>query len=395
MTFAISEPRHVGQAIGSPWPLSPALPIAGPGRRPVDPVVVARAAKRTWAACAGRVPAFAGERRRGRFVLASPGKSGLRNGREDERGTTTMTVRIAATALCALALPGAGLAQASDPEAVLIRTLDRAFKPGFLDTSGMRKAPDGSYHRLVTTGDAIMKPSFAKPLEAVRSACTQSGGTLSLLLSAGRAEAARRTATVAIGGERMTIDRGELYHLFTSAPYVGDGLARDGFRWAFRTSHFADRAGTQAEADPPFGLFGCSLAGGATVWAAAIMPNGEPRAYDLPVKVTPITRAGLAARRETLAHAQGAERRRVAAEDAAEAARVARERSEAVRLKPFRAGLTVGSRTNCGLVITVRGPLVQVQLPPNVTGPSGQREFWAPRADLTDAEAPQGCRFGG
>ena len=36
----------------------------------------------------------------------------------------------------------------------------------------------------------------------------------------------------------------------------------------------------------------------------------------------------------------------------------------------------------------------QVQLPPFITGPSGAREFWVRRDEVTDAEAPTGCRYG-
>ncbi len=76
-------------------------------------------------------------------------------------------------------------------------------------------------------------------------------------------------------------------------------------------------------------------------------------------------------------------------------AEIARANAEEIRLRPFRAALHVGSKTNCGTVIAVRSPLVQVQLPPYVTAPSGAREFWVRRDELTDAGPPTGCRFGG
>lgn len=60
----------------------------------------------------------------------------------------------------------------------------------------------------------------------------------------------------------------------------------------------------------------------------------------------------------------------------------------------WRQGMRLGTRTNCGMVIQERGPLVEVQLPPGLTGPSGVRQFWVAREELTPDAAPEGCGFG-
>lgn len=125
--------------------------------------------------------------------------------------------------------------------------------------------------------------------------------------------------------------------------------AKGGFSPLFSTSPFAGRAGRSADADPPFGLFRCNSPSGETVWAVAIMPAGEPIAYDLPIRVIPITRDWIRRHYEAIDH-------KAAMADARRQALAA----EAARLKPFRAGLAIGSKTNCGIVIGVRGPLVLV-----------------------------------
>jgi hypothetical protein len=86
-------------------------------------------------------------------------------------------------------------------------------------------------------------------------------------------------------------------------------------------------------------------------------------------------------------------RQQLLAEDRARQARLAFD-AEQRRLAPWRKSIAVGTSTNCGLVIDVRGPLVQVQLPGNTTGPSGQREFWIKRTELTDHLPVYQCTFG-
>jgi hypothetical protein len=282
-------------------------------------------------------------------------------------------------------------AQSSADERILIQALDKAFRPGFLETRGLRKATDGTYFRLVTTGDAILKPSFGVPLQTLRTACISSGNTLELRISAGKAIGDLAHTSLDIGTEHLTVDRDEMWTWFSIGSRYAHETARNGFAPLFATSYFAERATRSAEADPPFGLFACKTGNGRTVWAAAILPVSGPSDYDLGIKVTPVTAAWIRGHYERAAEADRAARER----ERQRLAGIAHAQAEQVRLRPFRTGLNIGSRTNCGIVIAVRNPLVQVQLPPHIPGPSGIREFWVRRDILTDAQAPDGCNFGG
>lgn len=266
----------------------------------------------------------------------------------------------------------------------LIRSLDQAFKPRFLDTTNPRRLPDGSYSKVVTTGDAVVKPSIDFPLKALRTACSASGYNLRLQISAGRPIGGVVAAQVMIGEEHFQLNRDTLWTWFGGlSDDISSTTAERGFAPLFAGSPFAERATRDADADPPFGLFTCESGNGAMLWAAVVMPMQTVARYDFEARVTPITRAWIRSYHEGRAAADRAARER-------EAARIAEER----RLKPFRDALAIGSRTNCGMVIDVRGPLVQVQLPPSIGGVDGQREFWARRDELTDASPPTGCSFG-
>jgi hypothetical protein len=276
----------------------------------------------------------------------------------------------------------------------LVAALDRAFRPGIMDTNGKRKNADGTYSRSVTTGDAIARSTIAAPLETLKAACTASGGKLDLRLSAGRVTGDQAVA-LEIGGEHLSLNRAELWSWFTITSHYADTTAQLGFAPLFSTSPFANRATSAADAEPPFGLFACRSSQGPALWAAAIMPVGGPTAYDLAVKVTPVTSSWIRTHNAEVESARLAADRAVRETDERQAAAIAHGRAEEARLRPFRAALKIGSRTNCGIVIAVRNPLLQVQLPPNVLGPGGTREFWVPRDQLTDDYPPNGCRFGG
>lgn len=279
-------------------------------------------------------------------------------------------------------------------EQVLIAALDRAYKPGLLDTSDKRKTGDGTYIRLVSTGDAIISSTIASPLSALQKTCANSNASLELRLSAGR-NPTEKPGVLNIAGTRFEVDRTMLWETFSGATRYNLPTLKEGFRAVFSGSRFDDRAAREADQNPPFGLFACKDADGRDKWAAAIMPLGEARTIYVNVELTPITSRWV---REHLAEK---ERKRISAErfereqEERQARAIADAQAEEERLKPFRANLRVGSRTNCGIVIAVRDPLVQVQLPPNVLGPGHEREFWTMRDELTDAYPPNGCRYGG
>lgn len=279
-------------------------------------------------------------------------------------------------------------------EQALVAALDRAFKPGMLDTSNKRKQADGTYIRSVSTGDAIISSTIGDPLAVLRKTCSASNASLELRLSAGR-NPREESGFLNLAGNRMEVDRRMLWSEFAITDHYSFPTQLNGFRPLFSTSPFADRAAREADRDPPFGLFACKSAVGTDIWAAAIMPLGGPDSIYLTVKLTPITSSWI---RDYLAKKEAdrvSAERFVREEQERQARAVANAQAEETRLRPFRASLRIGSRTNCGIIIAVRNPLVQVQLPPNVLGPGGAREFWVPRDELTDASPPTGCRFGG
>lgn len=63
------------------------------------------------------------------------------------------------------------------------------------------------------------------------------------------------------------------------------------------------------------------------------------------------------------------------------------------RKKKFQSEIKLGTQTNCGMVIDMRGPLVEVQLPANISF-DGQRRFWVAKADLSDDPPARSCSFG-
>ena len=59
----------------------------------------------------------------------------------------------------------------------------------------------------------------------------------------------------------------------------------------------------------------------------------------------------------------------------------------------FRRDLTLGTETNCGTVIQIRGPMVEIAVPPVRLTPNGQSTFWSKRTVV----APPGmapCTYG-
>ena len=67
--------------------------------------------------------------------------------------------------------------------------------------------------------------------------------------------------------------------------------------------------------------------------------------------------------------------------------------AEQERIEAFQRDLAIGSVTNCGTVIEVRGPMIEIAVPPTMLTPNGQATFWSRRDALRPAgSAP--CTFG-
>ncbi len=74
--------------------------------------------------------------------------------------------------------------------------------------------------------------------------------------------------------------------------------------------------------------------------------------------------------------------RSAASFQAQQAARRADNVAEQRTQEAFRRDLAVGMETNCGTVIQIRGPMVEIAVPPIRVAPNGQSTFWSKRAAL-------------
>jgi hypothetical protein len=69
-----------------------------------------------------------------------------------------------------------------------------------------------------------------------------------------------------------------------------------------------------------------------------------------------------------------------------------RAREDEARQAAFRETIKVGSQTNCGMVIEIRGDIVQVQTPNNIRAAGGERNVWVRRDQLRDDRSA--CVYG-
>lgn len=69
----------------------------------------------------------------------------------------------------------------------------------------------------------------------------------------------------------------------------------------------------------------------------------------------------------------------IAARREAQKVREAQGAAASRKLQAFQAGAKIGTDTNCGTVIQVRGPVVEIALPPGKATENGQQTFWTKR----------------
>lgn len=96
----------------------------------------------------------------------------------------------------------------------------------------------------------------------------------------------------------------------------------------------------------------------------------------------------------TAVYAYRPERIRTAASfEARDAAILANYAAEQRANEAFQKDIVVGTETNCGTVIQVRGPMVEIAVPPVRPAPNGQSTFWSKRTILT-RPGPALCTYG-
>ncbi|MDY1008830.1 hypothetical protein [Sphingomonas sp. CFBP9019] len=85
--------------------------------------------------------------------------------------------------------------------------------------------------------------------------------------------------------------------------------------------------------------------------------------------------------------------RSAASFQAQQAARRADNVAEQRTQEAFRHDLVVGTETNCGIVIQIRGPMVEIAVPPVRLPPNGQSTFWSKR-DILALPGIAPCTYG-
>jgi hypothetical protein len=297
-------------------------------------------------------------------------------------------------ALIAIALwlfaPTGARAELSEDEQRLLTFLDKEYAAGFFTIGNRGQDASGAYRWAAT-----FHRELRKPLEKLQGFCAKEGGILQLALSAGQISDRRTSALIGLGGRSYIVKHHDLWE-WEARGYDSVAAGISGFNEVIPRQLLTGRTRTIAAADaaPPMGLFACARNDNEMLWAASIMPGAYGGSGWFYMSIRAITSDYLEMRDRQKYEAERLSRKateKVTADARAVDAFVA---SENMRLAGFRKSLTIGSDTNCGLVINDRGPVLEVQLPSSITGPNGERQFWTKRGSLTDAKAPRGCTFG-
>ncbi len=293
-------------------------------------------------------------------------------------------LQIGLGALLAVAC-GTAHATPSEGEAALTAFLDKEYKASLFQIGSHGRRADGNY-----TWSATFHRELRKPANKLREFCLSMSGNWRLLITAGSIRNHPGQAQLTLGGENFRVEHGNLWEWIG---YSGRTGLHRGFDDVFDTRLFVgrDRVVADADADPPLGLFGCLDAQGNVKWAVSIMPGEYGGNSWLYLHMLPVTLDFLDGKRREAAQREAqnaASKRESERRNAAEIRALA---AENARLAPWRARLKTGDQTNCGMVIDVRGPLVEIQTPQVFADPKRVQRHWMKRDDLSDAPAPRGC----
>jgi hypothetical protein len=278
-----------------------------------------------------------------------------------------------------LLIPSVALAELSEDERSLFAFLQKEYAAGFFTIGNRGKDASGAFK-----WGATFHRELRKPLNKLTAHCAAHGGTMQLLLSAGRLRNELAVVPLKLGNDEHQVTHEELWDWESRKP-LSATAQKYGFDGVIPSPLVAGRTKTiaAADADPPLGLFACNDQNATPTWAASIMPGDYAGTGWFYMTIRPVTSDFLV----------GWRKRQAAIIAAAEAEEL-NKRAEIARLVPFRKALTIGTQTNCGLVIDDRGPIVEVQLPKDIAGPNRERQFWIKREELADYPAPKGCSYG-
>ena len=314
--------------------------------------------------------------------------------------------------------PAMALAASGQPS-TLQQFLAKRFKPGRgvfgaiasaipvkLDPdsiAGMEgRKPDGSYwtSAFYNRSNTVM---FDDPRNSLARFCTASGGALKRL----RGFDLSPKHDLNFFSVRLTDGVG---------PYlVSDEVVG---RWAasppdgsFARAHdpyagIANDAAKRIDERGALGLFSCMSAPDVAAWHVAILPTSAG-AWDLlgdvslqgdaaiMLSIREVDRAVVSRAEVVIAggrQATAAAEARIAGRNAQDrAAADARAALELPKLRAFQSSVKVGDDTSCGLVLTINGPLVEVQVPDTVRLENGASRLFVKRTQLTAKRSPYTC----
>lgn len=183
------------------------------------------------------------------------------------------------------------------------------------------------------------------------------------------------------------------------------------FRWGTvvqTETEIHDQAPKYNDPTGHFGLFSCISSTGQPLWHVAVMPAMETFQNEFRmatvVDTGPYTLLSLrtvdAKTVKTIADILVSEDRRIAAMQAADreaevrrsTAAAARAQIATERQHAFQRTLAIGMETNCGLIIGLNGPLVEIQTPKYVTLPNGSTRAFVKRNQI-DVPTGEACHF--
>ncbi len=242
---------------------------------------------------------------------------------------------------------------------------------------------------------------FGWAKRAIGERCIKDGGTLELVapyLLQVPAQSQVITLKDPGGGGDFSVTPKMIFNW--SGEFIGDG-----FEATDRYLQLAPaRNAALVDARAVLGIFSCRRGEGLPLWHLSILPtpvgawtnfadNNSKGTHWVILRIQAITRTLV--ERDNLAYAKVIEenKQRVSAGQKADAQRreqwLARERILRPRIARFQQELKVGEDTNCGLILELKGPLVEVQVPTDIKLQSGASRVFVKRVVL----APQNSEF--
>ncbi|MGL5839107.1 MAG: hypothetical protein ACRCY3_11450 [Sphingorhabdus sp.] len=159
--------------------------------------------------------------------------------------------------------PSSAQAELSEDERSLLAFLQKEYAAGFFTIGNRGQDASGAFK-----WGATFHRELRKPLEKLTAQCSAGGGTMQLLLSAGKLQNDLSSVTLKFGGQEYLVSHEALWDW--EARKSGSATAQKyGFDGVIPSVLVAGRTKTiaAADADPPMGLFACRNSGAALSWA--------------------------------------------------------------------------------------------------------------------------------